>query len=195
MDTQPPNTADGIERELLHLRQIDLQGFRRSDGLYEVRAHLIDRKTHDFTPPGSDREIPAQAPIHDLGVSLVFDPLTMIVHAVDTFTRAHPYAQCPGGGATLQVLVGLRIEAGWNSEIRKRLPNCDTCTHLKELLGPLASAAIQSTVMLRLRALHARDENGTPLRIDRCFAYGASRDLVHQLWPEHHRPETWEAKE
>ncbi|WDD90657.1 DUF2889 domain-containing protein (plasmid) [Burkholderia sp. FERM BP-3421] len=195
MSTPLPNPQGDVEREPLHHRQIDLQGYRRSDGLYEVRAHLIDRKTHDFVPPGGDREIPAQTAVHDLGVSLVFDPATMIVRAVDTFVHAHPYAQCPGGGATLQALVGLRIGAGWNSEIRKRLPNCDTCTHLKELLGPLASTAIQTTVLLRTRAIHAQDGSGKPLKIDSCFTYGASRDLVRRLWPEHHRPETSEVKD
>ena len=178
---------DGITREEIHHRQIDMRGYRRSDGLFEVTACLADRKTRDFTPPGGTRTVAALAPIHDLGVTLVFD-VDMIVRAVSTFIRSHPYAQCPGGGDTLQALVGLRIGAGWNSEVRKRLPSCDTCTHLKEILGPVATAAYQTMVGVRPSSLNYRDDNGKPLKIDSCYAYGAPRDLVKRLWPEYHQP-------
>ena len=131
------------------------------------------------------RTVAALSPIHDLGVTLVFDA-DMVVRAVSTFLRSHPYAQCPGGGDSLQALVGLSIGAGWNSEIRKRLPSCDTCTHLKELLGPIATTAYQTMVGMEVVARGARRRRS--LKIDSCHAYGASRDLVKRLWPEYHRP-------
>jgi hypothetical protein len=188
MPPQPHDLPDdGVTREELHHRQIDLRGYRRSDGLFEARAHLIDRKTDDFRPLGGTRTIPAQSPIHDLGVMLVFDR-EMVVREVGTFIAAHPYTVCPGGGDSLQALVGLRIGAGWNSEVRKRLPSCDTCTHLKELLGPLATAAFQTMTPMRTHLLNVRDESGKPTKIDSCYAYGASRDLVKSLWPEFHQP-------
>jgi hypothetical protein len=179
---------DGLAREEMHLREIDFRGCSRSDGLFEVSAHLVDRKPHDFTPPGDTRTVPAGAPIHDLGVTLVFDE-EMVVRAVRTFIRAYPYRPCPGGGDTLQSIVGLRIGAGWNGEVRKRLPACDTCTHLKELLGPLASAAYQTMTMRRLHLLGKRDDAGRPAKIDSCYAYGATRSLVERLWPEQYRPD------
>ncbi|AOJ26966.1 MULTISPECIES: DUF2889 domain-containing protein [Burkholderia] len=178
---------DGITREEIHHRHIDMRGYRRSDGLFEVTACLADRKTSDFTPPGGTRTVAALSPIHDLGVTLVFDA-DMVVRAVSTFIRSHPYAQCPGGGDSLQALVGLSIGAGWNSEVRKRLPSCDTCTHLKELLGPIATTAYQTMVGMRRSSLDYRDSEGKPLKIDSCHAYSASRDLVKRLWPEYHRP-------
>jgi hypothetical protein len=187
MNTSPNALPDGITREEIHHRQIDLRGYRRSDGLFEATAHLTDRKSHDFAPPGGARTVPADTPIHDLGVTLVFDR-NMEVREVSTFIRSHPYDPCPGGGDSLQALVGLRIGPGWNSEVRKRLPSCDTCTHLKEILAPLASAAFQTMVGLRPASLDNRDANGRPVKIDSCYAYGASRELVKRLWPEHHRP-------
>ncbi|SAL28002.1 hypothetical protein AWB70_01661 [Caballeronia cordobensis] len=177
--------AEPVTREEIHQRQIEMRGYRRSDGLFEASANLVDRKTSDFTPPSAARLVSAHAPIHDLGVTLVFDR-DMIVREVHTFIRSHPYAPCQGGGDTLQALVGMHIGAGWNSEVRKRLPAGDTCTHLKELLGPLASAAFQTMVTERPSALEARDDQGKPRKIDSCHAYGASRDLVKTLWPEYH---------
>ena len=180
--------GDDIVRVPMHHRQIDLRGAARSDGLFEISAHLVDSKPHDFTPPGDTRTVAAGAPIHDLGLTLVFDA-DMVVRAVKTFIRAYPYGPCPGGGQTLSSLVGVRIGAGWNSEIRKRLPVCDTCTHLKELLGPMASAAYQTMTARRMHLVQARDAQGKPAKIDSCHAYGASRSLVARLWPEHHRPD------
>ncbi|KVR46466.1 DUF2889 domain-containing protein [Burkholderia multivorans] len=189
----PHDTAQqDVTREEIHHRQIDMRGYRRSDGLFEVTVCLTDRKPVDFTPPGGARMIAAHAPIHDLGVTLVFDG-DMVVRAVSTFIKSHPYAQCPGGGDSLQALVGLRIGAGWNSEVRKRLPSCDTCTHLKEILTPLATAAYQTMVGFRPSSLNEYDGDGKPVKIDSCYAYGASRDLVKRLWPEHHRPEAAKA--
>jgi hypothetical protein len=187
MHTPHDDLPDDVACEEIHSRQIDLRGYRRADGLFEVRARLTDRKSHDFTPPGDSRMVPAQAPLHDLGVTVVFDE-DMVVRKVRTFIDAHPYAQCPAGGDTLQSLVGLRIGPGWNSEVRKRLPSCDTCTHLKEILAPLASAAYQTMTEQRRHLLDARDSKGKPVKIDSCYAYGASRDLVKRLWPDYHQP-------
>lgn len=189
MEIPHNEVPDNVLREEIHCRQLDFRGYRRADGLFEVSAQLTDRKPHDFTPPGGSRTVPAHAPIHDLGVRLVFDE-DMVVRKVSTFINAHPYAQCPGGGDTLQSLVGLRIGPGWNSEVRKRLPSCDTCTHLREILAPLATAAWQTMTVQRRHLLDARDSNGKPVKIDSCYAYGASRELVQHLWPDFHRPAT-----
>lgn len=177
-----------ITREPIHTRLIDFQGFRRSDGLFEVEGRVTDRKPHDFTPPGSQRTIPANALIHDIRVRVVFD-LDMIVREVITSLEAYPYRECPGGGDSLQALVGLCIGAGWSGEVRKRLPSGETCAHLREILAPLATAAIQAVNPLRSQVLlDAVDADGKPRKIDSCFAYGASRELVLQHWPAYHRP-------
>ncbi|WP_025597779.1 DUF2889 domain-containing protein [Burkholderia sp. WSM2230] len=181
--------ADDVTREPLHVRHIEFNGFRRSDGLFEIEGHLTDQKSHDFTPPSGLRTVPAHDLIHDIGLRVVFD-LDMIVRAVSTYLRAYPYRECPGGGDSLQALVGLRIGAGWSGEVRKRLPTSETCTHLREILMPLATAAIQSVNPLRSQVLlEATDASGKPLKIDSCYAYGASREVVMQRWPAFHQPE------
>lgn len=176
-----------VTREEMHLREIQFRGFSRSDRLYEIEAHLIDRKPRDFAPPNGSRPVRAHEPIHDLGLRLVFDE-EMVVRGVRTFFRAFPYRECRSGGETLQSLVGLRIGAGWVSEVRKRLPQGDTCAHLREILIPLASAALQAMSEKRLHLRDALDEQGKPVKIDSCYAYGASRELVMQLWPAFHKP-------
>ncbi|MFT3814932.1 MAG: DUF2889 domain-containing protein [Acidovorax sp.] len=179
--------ADGVTREELHWRRIDMRGFRRSDGLFEVEARLTDRKAHDFAPPSGGRHVAAGDTVHDHGLRVVFGE-DMVIREIATAIRAYPYRECPGGGDTLQAMVGVRIGPGWNSELRKRLPAGDTCTHLKEMLAPLASAAFQTMYSVRTSFVDERGAQGRPRKIDSCYAYGASRELVALQWPEYHRP-------
>ncbi len=79
-DDQKPGD---ITREPIHTRHIDFQGFRRSDGLFEVEGRMTDCKPQDFTPPGSPRTIPANELIHDIRIRVAFD-LDMIVRKVTT---------------------------------------------------------------------------------------------------------------
>nr|WP_230939470.1 DUF2889 domain-containing protein [Burkholderia diffusa] len=108
----------------------------------------------------------------------------MIVGAVSTFIRAHPFAQSTGGGNTPRALVGLRIGAEWNSEPRKRQPSCHTRTHLEEILGPVTTAACQPMVGMRLSSLTQRGDKRKPLEIDGCHAHGALRFLAKSMWPD-----------
>jgi hypothetical protein len=175
-----------ITREELHHRRIDMRGYRRSDGLYEVEGRVVDRKPHDFQAVGG-RAVPAHAPVHDMGVRLVFDD-EMVVRDVATFTDAAPYLDCPGGGLALQALKGLRMTSGWSREVRNLLGGARSCTHLMELLIPLATTAFQSLSALRRERPDRLDAAGRPTKIDSCYAYAAEGDLVRRRWPEFHRP-------
>jgi len=176
-----------VTRDELHHRRIDMGGYRRSDGRFELEGRVIDRKTADFSPASGNRLVPAGQAIHDMGVRLVFDARMEVV-SVATFTSAAPYGECPGGGASLQSLVGLRMSSGWSREVNSRLERADTCTHLRELLIPMASAAFQSLSANRNGNPDRLDASGRPVKIDSCYAYSAARDLVRKRWPEFHRP-------
>jgi hypothetical protein len=125
--------------------------------------------------------------MHDMGVRLVFDE-NMVVHDVQTFTDAAPYEACPAGGLALQELKGLRMTSGWSREVRSRLAGARSCTHLVELLVPLATVAFQSLSALRRGHPDQLDATGQPTKIDSCYAYAAEGELVRRRWPTFHRP-------
>lgn len=175
-----------VTREELHLRSIEMRGFRRSDGLYEIEARLRDSKPFDQELARAGRVVPAGEPIHDLGMRLVFDA-DYTVRAVQAFADATPYTECPQAGAALQALVGLRMVAGWNKAVRERLANAANCTHLKELLGPIATTAFQSLVTEFPERTEAADAKGRPLQIGTCYAYRAEGEVVLRNWPRFHR--------
>ncbi|WP_326536618.1 DUF2889 domain-containing protein [Pseudorhodoferax sp.] len=188
-DTLPPLDGD-VTREELHLRQIVLRGFRRSDHLYEIEACLSDQKPFAFQPPSRDAPIPPHTLIHDHVLRIVFGP-DMVIRRIGAVMRSFPYGPCPGAVDVMQAMVGVRIGPGWAAALRQRLPPGDACAHFKELMTVVASAAYQTMFSVRsTRDLPDLDASGRPRKIDSCFAYGASRELVQRLWPEHHRPAT-----
>lgn len=177
-----------VTREELHFRRLDYRGFKRSDGLFEVEAHLIDRRTYDFQPPSGERVIAAGTPIHDHAIRVVLGS-DMVIREIHATMYAFPYGDCPTGSGSLQAMVGARIGRGWSEEIRRRLPAASNCTHLKEMLVPLATAAFQTLSFLMLDRIDAVDERGKPIKIDTCAGYAASGELVRMRWPEHHQPQ------
>ncbi len=176
-----------VTREECHFRRIDMRGFKRSDGLFELEGRVTDRKAIDFVPHSGGRLVPANEPIHDMGVRLVFDE-QMEVHDVQTFTEAAPYDQCPEGGRALQSIKGLRMTSGWSKEVRSRLGGARSCTHLTGLLIPLATVAVQTLSELNKTRPERLDATGRPVKIDSCYAYGAERELVRSRWPAFHLP-------
>jgi hypothetical protein len=173
-----------VTREELHFRRIDMRGYKRSDGLYEVEGRVTDRKPHDFKSPNGFKLVPANEPIHDMGVTLVFDT-EMLVHDVSAFTSAAPYDDCFSAGRTLQALKGLRLAGGWSSEVRKRLGGAQSCTHLVGILVPMATVAYQTLTTYRAGRPDVLKE-GKPVKIDSCYAYSTDRDVVRRKWPQYY---------
>lgn len=178
-----------IEREELHRRQLDLRFFCRKDGLYEVEGSLLDTKAKEFQRPLSPAPIPAGTAVHDMTLRLVLDADLRVVD-VAAFMRTTPFAICPGATQSLGVLKGLRIGPGWNSKVREVLRGASTCTHLRELLGPMATTALQGTAQIRIARMkdpsHASEHEA---KVDSCYGYAANREVVARLWPHLHRPD------
>lgn len=174
-------TVDAHEAaaEVLHFRSIEMQGSRRADGLFAVEGRLTDRKTHAFGPNVVGRLVQPMQPMHLMGVRIVFDD-TLSVVEIGTFTEMAPYPACGDGGAALQSLVGLRMTSGWGKEVRGRLDGARSCTHLRELLVPLATVAFQTLSELRIERWRQSGTTPVAARVDSCYAWAADGDVVQR---------------
>jgi DUF2889 family protein len=173
-----------VPRDELHLRRIELRGYRRHDGLYDIEARIVDTKTSDIKLLDG-RLLPAHEALHDMSVRMVVDEALTVIDIVAS-TDASPFDICREATDTLQTMKGLRIVHGWSQAVRERLSGRKGCTHLTELLGPLATVAFQTLSQVRLSKPTAVDAKGRPLKIDTCYAYASDREVVARLWPEHH---------
>ena len=172
-----------VEREPLHVRTIELRGYRRDDGLYDIEGHLTDVKTEPLLPPGRETSMPAGVPVHDIWVRFVIDD-RLVIHDIVATLDNGPYADCPSAPASLASLIGAKIGAGWSATV-KALRGRESCTHVVELLGPMATAAYQTLAPVRFALPDSLDRSGRPVRIDSCYAYGSDRALVLNRWPAH----------
>jgi hypothetical protein len=173
-----------VPRDELHLRRIEVRGYRRHDGRYDIEARMVDTKTQALTLP-EGRIVPPGDALHDMWVRLVVDEDLNVIDIVAS-TDASPFGICREATGTLQTMKGLRIAAGWSAAVRERLSGRAGCTHLTELLGPLATVAFQTLSQIRNAKPAPADANGRPRKIDSCYAYASDRAIVHRRWPEHY---------
>lgn len=176
------------EREEMHHRQVDIRFYKRRDGRYEVEGRLTDIKNHAFRRQLADEDSPPGTTLHDITVTLVVDD-ALVVHDAHALMRTTPFGVCGGAARTLEPLKGLSIGNGWNKRVRELLGGAASCTHIVELLGPMATTAFQGLAPQRLERLNdPANEHERLKRIDSCFAYAAEREVVARLWPHLHRP-------
>lgn len=176
-----------VAREQLHARRIELRGYRRVDGLYDIEAHMVDTKSDDLTLVGG-RVVPSGEPVHDMSIRLVVDE---DLNVMDVFacTDAAPQGICPQATRTLESLKGHCIGPGWSKIVRERLAGRKGCTHLTELLKPLATVAFQTLTKVWAKRPTAVDANGKPRKIDSCYAYASDREMVLRRWPAYYQGE------
>ncbi len=173
MPLSPPHA-----REHLHTRNIELKGYRREDGLWDIEAHLTDTKTYSF--PNRERgTIEAGEPIHGMWLRVTVDD-GMTIRAVEASTDFSPFGICGDITPAFEKLVGLTIGPGWQRAAKQKVGGVHGCTHLFELLGPIATVAFQTKV----RSTTQRDPAKKPRHLDSCHALRTDGPIVEEHFPE-----------
>ena len=131
-----------VPREAVHKRQINCNGFVRADGLYDIEAELTDHKTYDF-PSDFRGTVTPDLAVHHMVLRITIDRDRVIQHA-EAITITGPYAICPTANAVFDNLVGLKIGPGWRRKVQAAIGGRHGCTHITELLGPVATIAYQT---------------------------------------------------
>src|SRR6195952_3317461 len=134
--------SQSAERERLHTRCIEINGYRRTDGAYDIEAHLTDVKIFGQTNFARGY-IDAGEPIHDMWLRLTVDE-TMHITAVEAVSDKTPYVMCPTAAPNFVRLVGMQIKAGFLREASHAVGGTAGCTHLRELLQQMATTAFQT---------------------------------------------------
>ena len=131
-----------VERELAHKRQITLNGYVRIDGLFDIEAELTDHKTYPF-PSDFGGEVTPDLPVHHMVVRITITK-ERVITAAEAITVTGPYSVCPRANEVFTELVGLQIGPGWRRKVQTAIGGRHGCTHITELLGPVATVAYQT---------------------------------------------------
>ncbi len=167
-------------RSPLHTREIVFQGYAREDGLWDIEAHLRDFKSHPFTTGGKTWE-PGEA-FHDMWVRITVNS-ELTIQALEVAMDSHPHPECPQVIPPMDVLIGERLGKGWRKVINEHLGGIKGCTHLRELLANIATAAFQSIP----GALFDPDENKPPLYLGTCKSWDFDGPVVMRQYPKFYR--------
>src|SRR5262249_9676601 len=129
-------------RERMHTRRISIDGYLRDDGLWDIEAHLTDEKSYAFDNEWRGRIEPGMK-VHDMWIRLTVDD-GRVIHDVEGTSDVGPYRICPDVAPNFQVLKGIKIGPGWFRRVKELLGGTRGCTHLVELLGPMATVVYQT---------------------------------------------------
>ncbi len=171
-------------REHIHTRQVECRGYRREDGLWAIEGHITDVTTYSFRNRWRG-EIASGEPVHEMWLRLTIDD-DLLIHAAEAATDAGPYQVCPEITPNYAVLAGERIKSGYTRRVKELLGGVKGCTHLVELLGPIATTAFQTTVAARSRKGAQGPRRRRPGIINTCHALAEDGAVVKRLWPEFH---------
>ena len=135
-------TDQPVTRERVHQRKINLEGYARSDGFMDIEGEIIDTKGYDF--PNEERGIITSGEaLHHMKVKITIDDNLTIIDA-EADTVAGPYSICPSATLGFGAMIGIQIGAGWRAKVRQAIGGITGCTHITELMGPVATVAIQT---------------------------------------------------
>ncbi len=181
--------SEPVQRKKLHDRKIICEGFKRDDNLWDIEAHLIDKRTFDCSYDEVHRngKIIAGEPVHDMYLRITID-IKFVIHEVQAISDATPFNVCPKAVVAMQELKGLRIGTGWIRDAKKIIGSKISCTHLMDLLSPIATTAYQTLyaeLEEKARKLPKREK---PAIIDTCLALAADGEIVAKRWPEFYKP-------
>ena len=180
-----------MARDHRHRREIRLDGYVRDDGLIEVEAELTDVKTYAFD--NHDRgTIAAGEAVHHMRVRIAVDD-KLCVREAQAETLAGPYHICPKATAVFEQLVGLEIAPGWRRRVQAAIGGREGCTHITELMGPVATVVMQTYYGEASRkgrkvdgASNHEDEAPPPQAglVNSCIGYHEDGEVARRLWPD-----------
>jgi len=171
-------------RQLLHRRTVECLGYQRDDGWWDIEGRLIDVKTYPF--PNEDRggAIEAGDPLHDMSIRLTVDD-EFLIHDVQARTDRSPFGLCPAITERYRQLIGVRVGPGWSLKLRELFGGISGCTHMTELLGPVATTLFQTIYGRRYDQDDAKppEDRPPPLVLNTCHALASTSPVVKKRWP------------
>jgi len=172
-------------RQHLNTRAVTYRGFLREDGLWDIEGELLDTKTYAFEM-AERGDMPPGSPVHGLSIRLTIDE-GMVIREIATSMDFTPFGECLRGEDPMRGMVGVKLGPGWRQAIEKALGGIRGCTHLRELLFNMATAAYQTVFPYKehLRARSGAPQGSEPpYHVGRCIAWDFNGPLVAKHLPQ-----------
>ncbi|MBN4075722.1 MAG: hypothetical protein COA71_11500 [SAR86 cluster bacterium] len=174
-------------RKHLHTRAITYQGYKREDGLWDIEGHLIDTKTYSIDNKWRDKITVGEA-LHEMLIRVTIDD-NFLIKDIEAVTDNSPFEMCPNITPNYKALIGLSMGLGWRKIIRQKVGGVAGCTHITELLFPMATVAIQTLMPFRKNiersetSGHEKSKLERPFVLNTCHAWATDSVVVKENEP------------
>lgn len=173
-------------RKLSHTRTVVYSGYEREDGFWDIEAVLTDVKTYPFIIPSQGAK-EAGHPIHGLNIRLKVDD-QLKIHEVTTDMAHIPHPECSEAPSGMHTLIGCTLGAGWRKTIESNIGGVEGCTHLREMLFNMATAAFQTiphAIQFRKEQAGILEEPPTspPHFVGKCKTWALDGAVVQRYYP------------
>lgn len=182
-----------VPRKPAHTRVVTCHGFQREDDLWDIEGRIVDTKPYGFANKDRGGRIEAGEALHDMSIRLTINSDLEVIDA-EAVIDASPYNYCKCVTAVAKNLIGLSIAPGWSNKSKTAMGKNRGCTHLTELLGPIATTAIQTMASERIKREHESRKHQQGDRkgyksafIDTCHALAATSPVVKMHWPDQYQ--------
>jgi hypothetical protein len=172
--------TNNITRQPIHNRQIHIDGYLRSDGLWDIEGTLTDVKHVTHIEQGAAMFVgpPSLNLVHKMSLRITVDNQLNVIDAV-AGTQAAPYpGVCDNIAPSYARLKGVRIGAGFGKQVTTLFGTTKGCAHITELLGRIAAGAVQTVI-----GLIPLDPDAKPFQLDGCHALATDGALVAKVYP------------
>jgi len=180
---------DASPRKHVHTRAIDYRGYEREDGLWDIEAHMTDTKTYEFSNKWRGT-VPVGEPMHEMLLRVTIDD-SFVIQDIFAATEHSPFQMCPAIAPNYKKLIGIKMGPGWRKAIRMKVGGTDGCTHLTELLFPMATVAMQTIWPIRSKRKQESDteekqpQGKRPVVLDTCHAWASDSPVVRENAPKY----------
>lgn len=182
--------ATPAPRKHIHTRNIAFQGYLREDGLWDIEAELLDLRQYDYVRR-DQTPMPAPGKVHNMLLRVTLDD-QMVIQAITSSMATTPFGECSLAADPLQKLVGARLGGGWRRTIDAAMGGVAGCTHLRELLFNVATAAFQTIPVYRNNMERGADAAELkpvnllkpPPHFGKCMSWDFNGPVMQRVAPE-----------
>jgi hypothetical protein len=161
----------------MHTRRVTYRGFEREDGLWDIEGEMIDTKPFAFYLEG-ERDWGAEEPVHHMRIRVTLDD-GMVIRDIAVAMDGVPHSNCTEAQAPMLRMIGSTMGKGWRRTIEQHLGGIQGCTHLRELLFNMATAAFQT----RSASFEPPADGRPPMHLGQCMAWDFNGPLVERVYP------------
>ncbi len=173
------------ERRLMHKRTVRCFGYERHDGYYDIEGHLTDSKTYRLEDFDRGPMEPGE-PVHEMFLRLTVDG-DLTIKASEAAIVWSPYNICKAVEVNFDKLAGEVIGPGFKKRVKQKLGGTQGCTHLVELLGPIATTAFQTIYPKNIKQEEAGTKETKPRLLNTCHAWAEDSEMIRSRHPKYFR--------